>query len=105
MHRSYLRNRMFTTKNLNIKIMAAKFHSSLLQDLSLMLNNANDHDVIIKVGEDQSMKEFRAHSNILKSRSTYFKIALSTGWAAKKNNLIEFKKPNISPTVFEMILK
>lgn len=70
--------------------------SGLLQDLLSMLNDANDQDVIIKVGID---KEFRAHSNILKARSTYFKNVLLT------ESVIEFEKPNINPIVFEIILK
>ncbi|GBC00364.1 hypothetical protein RclHR1_03830003 [Rhizophagus clarus] len=142
--------------------MVSKFHSSLSEALSLMLNDSDDYNVIIQVGENQNIKEFRAHSNILKARSPYFKGALSAieyseneendeflakekkslhshkekctfckdndefrwwnhgheeflpsemvkkrseGWISKKDNMIEFRKPNISPTVFEMILK
>jgi hypothetical protein len=85
--------------------MDSKFYVDLSQDLSLMLNDADDYNVIIQTGEDQNIKEFRAHSNILRARSPYFKSALSTKWITKKNNMIEFKKPNIRPTVFEIILK
>ncbi len=85
--------------------MASKFHSSLSEALSLMLNDADDHNVIIQVGENQNIKEFRAHLNILKARSPYFKGAFSAGWISRKDNMIEFKKPNINPTVFEMILR
>ncbi|GBC38270.2 hypothetical protein GLOIN_2v1636747 [Rhizophagus irregularis DAOM 181602=DAOM 197198] len=73
--------------------------------LSLMLDDADDYNVIIQTGEGQNIKEFSAHSNILRARSPYFKSALSTKWITKKNNMIEFKKPNIRPTVFEIILK
>ncbi|RGB23579.1 BTB/POZ protein, partial [Rhizophagus diaphanus] len=85
--------------------MTSIFHSSLLKDLSLILNDADDYDVIIQVGENQNTKEFRAHSVILRARSSYFKGALSTNWITKKNNMIMFNKPNITPIVFEMILK
>ncbi|RIA83940.1 hypothetical protein C1645_742705 [Glomus cerebriforme] len=85
--------------------MATKFHSKLLEDLSLMLTNANDYDIIIQVGENQNIKEFRAHSNILRARSSYFERALSPIWITKKDNMIEFKKPNINPTIFEIVLK
>src|SRR4051794_26726104 len=89
-----------------LKEMASKFHSGLSLDLFLMLNDADDHNVIIQVGKNQNIKEFRAHSNILKARSPYFKSAFSAGWVIKNNNnMIEFKKPNINPTVFEIILK
>ena len=74
-------------------------YSSLSQDLLSMLNDASDHNVIIKVGQNENVKEFRAHSNILSARSPYFKNAISAGW------MVELKKPNINPTVFEMILR
>jgi len=80
------------------------FHADLSQELSLMLSGADDHNVIIQAGENQNVKEFRAHSNLLRARSPYFKSALLSN-GIKKNNMIEFKKPNINPTVFEIILK
>ncbi|CAB4399572.1 unnamed protein product [Rhizophagus irregularis] len=94
--------------------MDTKFHDDLAQDLSLMLNNSDDYNVIIQVGENHNMKEFRIHSNILRARSPYFKNALSTlsGRSSKRktdnskrNDIIEFKKPNINPNSFELILK
>jgi hypothetical protein len=80
-------------------------HSNLSKDFSLIINDADDYDVIIQVGENQNTKEFRAHSVILRARSPYFKAALSANWITRKNNMIMFNKPNITPIVFEMILK
>jgi hypothetical protein len=85
--------------------MDSEFYADLSQDLLLMLNDADDYNVIIQTGGGQNIKDFRAHSNILRARSPYFKSALSENWITKKNNMIEFKKPNIRPTVFEIILK
>ncbi|GBC01614.1 hypothetical protein RclHR1_04260014 [Rhizophagus clarus] len=85
--------------------MTLTFHSNLLKDLSLILNDADDYDVIIEVGENQNIKEFRAHSVILRARSPYFKGALSANWITKKDDMIMFNKPNVTSTVFEMILK
>ncbi|RGB25046.1 hypothetical protein C1646_747525 [Rhizophagus diaphanus] len=85
--------------------MASNFHFRLSEDLSLILDDADDYNVIIQVGENQNTKEFRAHSVILRARSPYFKVALSTNWITKKDNMIMFNKPNITPTVFHMILK
>ncbi|RGB35665.1 BTB/POZ protein [Rhizophagus diaphanus] len=85
--------------------MASNFHFRLSEDLSLILDDADDYNVIIQVGENQNIKEFRAHSVILRARSPYFKSALSTNWITKKDNMIIFNKPNITPTVFHMILK
>src|SRR2546423_955244 len=71
--------------------MALIFHSSLSKDLALILNDSDDFNVIIKVCENQNAtKEFRAHSVILRARSSYFKSALSADWAIKKDNMIMF---------------
>src|SRR5438094_10487168 len=81
------------------------FHSNLSKDLSLILNDADDYNVIIQVGENENKKEFHAHSVILRARSPYFKGALSSCWVTKRNDMIIFNKPNITPNVFEMILR
>jgi hypothetical protein len=92
--------------------MVSKFHSSLSQDLSLILNDTDDYNVIIVVGNNQNIKEFRAHSYILRARSPYFKNAFSKKEfqatfiaSADNNNLMKFKKPNINPAVFEIVLR
>ena len=67
-----------------------------------MINIVNDdYNVIIKVGE----KEFHAHSNILCSRSTYFRHALSKRWSNNENDKILLSKPNMRPEIFNAILK
>ncbi|PKY54013.1 BTB-domain-containing protein [Rhizophagus irregularis] len=85
--------------------MTSLFYSNLSKDLSLILNNADDYNVIIHVGENDNKKEFYTHSVILRARSSYFKSALSTNWITKKNNMIIFNKPNITPTIFDIIIK
>jgi hypothetical protein len=84
--------------------MTSILHSTLSKDLSLMLNDADEFDAIIKVGK-KNIKEFRAHTLILRARSQYFEGTLSSGLITKKNDKIMFDKPNITPTVFDMILK
>ncbi|GBC00617.1 hypothetical protein RclHR1_03910004 [Rhizophagus clarus] len=81
------------------------FHSGLANSLSLMLNDSDDFNVIIHICENKNTKEFKAHSVILWARSPYFKSAFSNEWITKKNNMIMFNKPNITPIVFEMIIK
>ena len=85
--------------------MTSIFHAGLSKDFSLILNDADDFNVIIQVGENENTKEFCAHSIILRARSPYFKSALSANWVRTENNMIIFNKPNITPIVFEMILK
>ena len=87
--------------------MASEFFPILSQNFSKLLDEADDYDcnVIIKVGSNLNTKEFHVHSNILKVRSPYFKSALSQNWVTKKNDMISFTKPNISPVVFELIIR
>jgi hypothetical protein len=79
--------------------------NSLSLDFSNLLESGEDYNVKIIVGKEQNVKEFRAHSVILSSRSIYFKNALSSRWAKKEDGIIIFNKPNISPLVFEVLLK
>ena len=51
------------------------------------------------------VKTFKAHSNILKMRSSYFKAALSNNWIKRSDDgIILFEKENISPKIFEVLL-
>ncbi|GBC05789.1 hypothetical protein RclHR1_06420012 [Rhizophagus clarus] len=81
--------------------MSTEFLKSLSSDFTKLLFNADDYNVIIKVGDSN----FKAHSCILRARSPYFHSALSREWAIKEGNIIIFEKPNISPKIFEMILR
>ncbi|GES81749.1 hypothetical protein GLOIN_2v1878300 [Rhizophagus clarus] len=85
--------------------MTSVLHSGLSKDLSSILNDADDYNVIIQVGKNNNIKEFRAHSVILRARSVYFKSALSSEWATKKDDMILYNKPNITPKIFDIILK
>ena len=67
---------------------------------------SDEYNVLIKVGGDENNeKYFQAHSLVLRARSPYFKTALSNNWAKKENGMTIFQKPNISPHIFELILK
>ncbi|CAG8500296.1 1499_t:CDS:2 [Ambispora leptoticha] len=82
---------------------ASAFQIKLCNDIASFLENSNTHDVVIRVGEEK--KEFRAHSTILCARSRYFQIGLSPEWSKKQNGQYMFEKPNVSPLIFEIILK
>ncbi|RIA85039.1 hypothetical protein C1645_391449 [Glomus cerebriforme] len=74
-------------------------------DFSNLLQDPIDYNVKIVVGEGQNIKEYRLHSPILASRSTYFKNAFSARWARKEDGILIFSKPNISYLVFEVLIK
>src|SRR5919205_1268159 len=85
--------------------MTENFLSDLSQDIGQLFSTGDNYDLIIQAGEGQNMKEFFVHSLILSARSTYFRTALSKEWAKKENGVFIFKKPNISPEIFELILE
>ncbi len=74
--------------------MTSNFHSGLLKDLSSMLIDSNDYNVIIQIKENQDIKEFRAHSNILRVRSPYFKNLILADKIQNENNVIILNNAN-----------
>ena len=78
---------------------------NLSNDLSNLLRDTNNCDVKIVVGKEPNIKEFKAHYLILSSRSNYFKKAFSAQWARKEDGFFISNQPNISPLVFEILIK
>ncbi|CAB4387779.1 unnamed protein product [Rhizophagus irregularis] len=85
--------------------MSFEYFQELSNDLEKLLTTEKGYDVIIYVGENENIKEFHAHSSILCTRSQYFCSAFSNEWANKKDEKFIFKKPNISPELFKIILR
>ncbi|RHZ51613.1 hypothetical protein Glove_476g7 [Diversispora epigaea] len=81
--------------------MTTKFYDRLSNDLTQLLENPIDHNVIIEVGEAPINQIFKAHSYILQSRSTYFKKRFNETLF----NVKKLKIPNISVKVFNSIIK
>src|SRR2546430_13412078 len=85
----------------------SKCINRLLNDLTDLLKDSNFYDTEIKVGDNDQgdVQIFRAHSIILKARSSYFGTALSNNWIKKSDDgVILFEKGNISPKIFEVLL-
>ncbi|CAG8471131.1 9690_t:CDS:2 [Cetraspora pellucida] len=61
-------------------------------------------DLTIEVGEKPNIERFNAHTEILSNSTPYFKCALSPSWAKFENGKMIFKKPNIAPKVFLIVL-
>ena len=85
--------------------MSFEYSQEVVNDLEKLLATEKGYDVIIYAGENENMKEFHAHSGILSTRSQYFCTAFSNEWAEKKDGKFIFKKPNISPQFFNIILR
>ena len=91
--------------NSNNSFLPLKFINKLLNDLTKSLNESNFYDVEIRVGVNENIKTFKAHSIILEARSSYFKVALSNNWVKRSDNgIILFEKENISPKIFYALL-
>ncbi|RIB13280.1 hypothetical protein C2G38_2144628 [Gigaspora rosea] len=86
-------------------LLIAGLLKTLSKDLCHLLDEAIEYNVLITTGAGDNTKTFKAHTVILRSRSTYFHNALSDTWAKKESDNIVFTKPNISPEAFEVILK
>jgi hypothetical protein len=74
-------------------------------DFCNLLDSAEFFDTEIIVGEEPNVKTFKAHSLILKTRSSYFRTAFSNNWIRTENNIITLHKPNISVEVFDIVIK
>ena len=82
-------------------VLLKKFFSTKTKSL----NESNFYDVEMRVGVDEDVKTFKAHSIILRARSSYFEVALSSNWIKRTDDgIILFEKPNISPKAFELLL-
>ena len=85
--------------------MTSKFWEKLTSDYEKLFEKEIGYDVIIYVGEEPNVKEIHAHSNILCIRSQYFCAAFSNEWAEKKDGKFIFRKQDISPHLFNIILR
>ena len=85
--------------------MAFECSQEVTNDLEKLLEDDEEYNVIIYAGENENVKEIYAHSTILRMRSQYFRTAFSKKWAEKKDGKFIFKKPNISPQFFKIILR
>ncbi|KAG9284950.1 hypothetical protein G9A89_009760 [Geosiphon pyriformis] len=82
---------------------SADFLSFMSRDFTKLLENKDECNVTIKVG--LKAKPYRAHSVILRARSPYFQKFLTRRNADVTLNKWVVKLPNVSPIVFELILR
>ncbi|KAF0462444.1 serine-enriched protein [Gigaspora margarita] len=85
--------------------MITELFSGLSQDFGRLLDNADDYNVIIEIGDGPNVKKFQAHSVVLRARSPYFHTALSSDWLRRENGYIVFKQLGVSSTIFSAIIK
>jgi hypothetical protein len=85
--------------------MAKQFFSGLSQNYVEILDDDEYYDVTIEVGKDPNVKIFRAHMIILYYRSPFLRRILSSNKKNDNDVLAHIKLSNISPEIFQIILK
>ncbi|RIB24037.1 hypothetical protein C2G38_2169644 [Gigaspora rosea] len=84
--------------------MAIEFFKKLSNDLTNLLENEEDYNVLIEVGQMPDHQIFKAHSVILNSRCPYFHEMLNKTTYNEKN-VKKISTPHISVTIFKIIIK
>ncbi|RHZ87681.1 hypothetical protein Glove_33g145 [Diversispora epigaea] len=82
--------------------MTLKFFDKLSRNFIELLDDKDDHNVIIEV--ENTKKSFTAHSSVLKYRSPYFRMELEN-IQPNENNVKIITKSSISTQIFDVILK
>ncbi|GBC09336.1 hypothetical protein RclHR1_08780007 [Rhizophagus clarus] len=82
-----------------------EFLPKLSQNLLEILDDEEYYDITIEVGDDPNVKIFKAHMVILNYRSHYLRRILSTNEKKNDGTLVHIKLPNISPEIFQVILR
>jgi len=85
--------------------MKTNFFLKLSQNFIDILKDDEYYDITVEVGQDPEVKIFRTHMVILNYRSAYFRRNLSTNKKNTDGILAHIKLPNISPNIFQIILK
>ncbi|RIB30397.1 hypothetical protein C2G38_220544 [Gigaspora rosea] len=83
--------------------MIAKFFETLSNNYLEILDDKEDFNVIINVGEPLNSKIYKTHSVVLKYRSSYFRNELAN--ANKDDNVKTINLKHVSIQQFEIIIK
>ena len=85
--------------------MSKEFFSRLSQNYIEILDDDEHYDVTIEVGNDPNVRIFRAHTIILYYRSPFLRRTLASNERSNDGVLAHVKLSNISPEIFQIILK
>ena len=83
--------------------MSTNFYEEIIDNYKKLYETKEEYDTKIYVGEKPNIKEFHAHSFILKIQSKFFKTAFTED-VQKKDGYYVLDSNN-SPIVFEILLK
>ncbi|RGB38462.1 hypothetical protein C1646_806413 [Rhizophagus diaphanus] len=85
--------------------MSIEYCQEVANDYEKVLESDEEYDVIIYAGEYENVKEIFAHLFVLRTRTEYFRREFSKKRTEMKDGKYIFRKPNISPQIFKIILR
>ncbi|RHZ48307.1 hypothetical protein Glove_553g30 [Diversispora epigaea] len=85
--------------------MTLNFYENLSNDYVKLLENGNEHNIIIEVGEPPVMQTFKVHSTVLCYRCPYLYDEFKKSTINNDDNIKIIQKPQISVKVFDIIIK
>ncbi|RHZ81823.1 hypothetical protein Glove_117g234 [Diversispora epigaea] len=85
--------------------MTLNFYENLSNDYVKLLENGNEHNIIIEVGEPPVMQIFKAHSSVLCYRCPYLYDEFKKSTINNDENIKIIQRPQISVKVFDIIIK
>ncbi|RHZ48306.1 hypothetical protein Glove_553g31 [Diversispora epigaea] len=85
--------------------MTLNFYENLSNDYVKLLENGNEHNIIIEVGEPPVMQTFKVHSTVLCYRCPYLYDEFKKSTINNDDNIRIIQKPQISAKVFNVIIK
>ncbi|RHZ89662.1 hypothetical protein Glove_13g215 [Diversispora epigaea] len=85
--------------------MALNFYENLSSDFIKLLENGDEHNVIIEVGESFIMQPFEVHSTVLCYRCPYLYDEFKKSTISNDDNIKIIQKPQISAKIFDIIIK
>ncbi|RHZ81867.1 hypothetical protein Glove_117g200 [Diversispora epigaea] len=85
--------------------MTLNFYENLSNDYIKLLENGNEHNIIIEVGERPVMQNFKVHSTVLCYRCPYLYDEFKKSTINNEDNIKIIQKPQISAKVFNIIIK
>ncbi|CAG8713057.1 1695_t:CDS:1, partial [Scutellospora calospora] len=83
--------------------LSSQFLYRLSHDLTELLDEGDDYNVLIEVGDSPNNKVFKLHSVILRHRSPYFRRKLAD-FSNVNDKFIEIKKKHVKANVFQIIV-
>ncbi|RHZ89520.1 hypothetical protein Glove_13g228 [Diversispora epigaea] len=79
--------------------------TNILVDFIKLLENGDEHNVIIEVGESTIMQPFKVHSTVLCYRCPYLYDEFKKLTISNDDNIRIIQKPQISDKIFDIIIK